>query len=92
MDAIPNATANAVVTTIEQTAAAMLPEIATAVGAANPTVARAMALALQLLQSVTQLSNAGAMSPDQLAQLFSSIGKDIQATHEQWVAMNGAVK
>jgi hypothetical protein len=88
-------TTNTVATTVEQTAAAMLPEIAAAAGASNPTVAAVVALApvaLQLLQAATQLSSAGAMTPDQLASLFSTIGANIQATHNQWAALNGAAK
>lgn len=86
---------NTIVTTAERTTAALLPEIAAAAGASNPTVAAVVALApvaLQLLQEATQLSAAGSMSPDQLAQLFSSVSATVQASHNQWTAMNGAAK
>jgi hypothetical protein len=88
-------TSNTVASTVEQTAAAMLPEIAAAAGASNPTVAAVVALApvaLQLLQEATQLSAAGNMSPDQLAQLFSVVSATVQASHNQWIAQNGAAK
>lgn len=88
-------TNNTIVGAVEQTAVAMLPEVAAAVGASNPTVAAVVALApiaVQLLDKATQLSNAGAMPADQLASLFASIGKSIRATHDQWAAMNGAAK
>jgi hypothetical protein len=84
-----NTQAQAVVGTAIQTAAALAPALA----ATDPKVAAVVALApvaLQLLQSATQLQQAGVLPADQLASLFASIGRGIQSTHDQWAAMNAA--
>jgi hypothetical protein len=47
-------------------------------------------VAIQLLQSATQLQQAGVLPPEQLAALFTSIGQGIQLTHDQWQRMNAA--
>lgn len=76
-----------VVATTEQ----MLPALAAAVAASSPQAASIAALApiaMQLMQSAIQLHSAGAMSPDQLATLFGTIGAGVQATHNQWAALN----
>jgi hypothetical protein len=78
-----------VVGTAIQTAAALAPALV----ATDPKVAAVVALApvaLQLLQSATQLQQAGILPADQLASLFASIGRGIQSTHDQWAAMNAA--
>lgn len=75
--------------TVLQTAAAMAPTLA----AGDPKVAAIVMLApvaLQLLQSATQLQQAGVLPPEQLAGLFASIGRGIQSTHDEWAAMNAA--
>lgn len=74
-----------------KTAEAMIP----AMLLANPSVAKAaevVPLAIQLLQTASQLQQAGAMTEDQLAALFSQIGLGIQSTHAKWTAMNSALK
>lgn len=76
-------------TTILQTAASLAPALA----ATDPKVAAVVALApvaLQLLQSATQLQQAGVLPAEELASLFASIGRGIQSTHDQWAAMNAA--
>lgn len=57
----------------------------------NPSVAAALRLApvaIQLLQSAIQLTQAGAFTNEQLATLWNQIGQGIQNSHNQWVAMN----
>lgn len=74
-----------------QTAEALIP----AMLLANPAAAKAaevVPLAIQLLQTASQLQQAGAMTEEQLAALFSQIGQGIQSTHQKWVAMNAAPK
>jgi hypothetical protein len=81
--------ANTIATTALQTAASLAPTLA----ATDPKVAAIVALApvaIQLLQSATQLQQAGVLPPEQLAALFASIGTGIQSTHDQWAAMNAA--
>lgn len=81
--------AQTVAQTALQTAVAMSPLLA----AGSPQVAAVVALApvaIQLLQSATQLQQAGVLPPEQLAALFASIGQGIQSTHNQWAAMNAA--
>lgn len=63
------------------------------IAAGSPQVAAVVALApvaIQLLQSATQLQQAGVLPPEQLAALFASIGQGIQSTHDKWAAMNAA--
>src|SRR6202045_576004 len=72
------------------TAEAMLPQILMAAGAVsgNPAVASAVALApvaMQILNSAMQIHQAGAMTPEQLAGLFATIGANLKAAHNQWV-------
>jgi len=72
------------------TAEAMLPQILMAAGAVsgNPAVASAVALApvaMQILNSAMQIQQAGAMTPEQLAGLFATIGANLKAAHNQWV-------
>jgi hypothetical protein len=79
-------TTQTALTTVET----MLPQILMAAGAVsgNPTVASAVALApvaIQLLNSATQITQAGAMTPAQLAALFATIGANLKAAHDQWV-------
>jgi hypothetical protein len=83
-------------TQTEAIAAGVLQSLGTAgaaVAGANPQVAAVVALApvaIQLLQSATQLQQAGVLPPDQLAALFAKVGEGIQSTHERWAAMNAA--
>lgn len=79
------------------TAEALLPTLLLTVGgvAANPAAASAAALApvaLQLLNSAMQFSQAGVMTPEQLASLFATIGANINASHAQWQAANTAAQ
>lgn len=87
---------NVAAQTALQTAEGMAPLILAAAGAAaSPQAAAIIALApvaLQFLQSATQLQQAGAMTPAQLAGLFLSIGQGVQSTHDKWAAMNAAGK
>lgn len=84
--------ANNTLQTVATTVAGLAPEILAAGGkAVNPNVATIVALApiaLQFLQSATQLQQAGAMSAEALAGLFATIGQGIQSNHDKWVAMN----
>lgn len=57
--------------------------------AANAAVALAP-IAIGLLNNALQLTQAGALTQTQLAQLFVNIGTGIEATHNAWVAMNNA--
>jgi hypothetical protein len=85
---------NVIGATALQTAEALAPVILAAAGTAlSPQTAAIVALApiaLSFLQSATQLEQAGAMTPAQLASLFLSIGQGVQSTHDKWVAMNAA--
>lgn len=79
-----------ITSTALSTAAQLLPTILLASAGSAPGVASAAALApvaLQLLQSATQFANAGVMTHDQLAALFTTIGANIKASHDQWVTM-----
>lgn len=79
-----NETTQIAVDTAIQTAEAITP---VALASANPEVALVAKLApvaIQALQSAMQLSEAGAMTPDQLASLFSAIGAGIKTTHDVW--------
>lgn len=61
--------------------------------ATNPNVAAAAALvpiALQLLQAAQQMQRAGAMSQQDLAALFATVGQGVQASHTQWAALNAS--
>lgn len=75
---------NPQVETALQTAAVLAPVL----DPKTATVAALAPVALQMLQAATQLQQAGVLPPDQLAALFASIGSGIQATHNQWTAMN----
>lgn len=79
--------------TVLQTTEALLPAILAAAGVANPALASAAQIApivLNALNMATAFQKAGLMTPEQLAALFASIGKDIQTTHDKWAAMNVA--
>ena len=76
-----------------QTAEAMAPAVLQAVAAsgavASPGVALAIQLApiaLQLMQSATQLAQAGALTPAELAALWKQIGAGVQSAHDAWAA------
>ncbi len=59
-----------------------------AAGVANPEVALALRLApaaIQLLQSAQTIAEAGALNPQQLADLWLQIGQGIQAAHTAWI-------
>lgn len=82
-------TVQTVAQTALQTAAAILPALAST----DPKLAAAVALAplaVDLLQKATAAQQAGLLPPEQLAALFASIGQGIQSTHSQWAAMNAA--
>jgi len=84
---------NVVGDTIKQTVEALAPAIIAAGVASNPNAAAIASLApvaLQFLQSATALQQAGALSPEQLAYMFSSMGQGIQSTHDKWAAMDAA--
>lgn len=79
--------------TIAQSALQTAIALGSTLAATDPKVAAVVALApiaLQLLQSATQLQQAGVLPAEQLASLFGSIGQGIQSTHDQWAAMNAA--
>ena len=82
------AAASAAITAAEQ----ILPAVIAAAGAAaSPQVAAITELApiaVNLLQSAMQLQSAGAMTGDQLAALFATIGQGVQSTHDAWTALN----
>jgi len=82
---------NVIGETVLKTAGAMIPAMLLANPAAGK-AAEVVPLAIQLLQTASQLQQAGAMTEDQLAALFSQIGQGIQSTHSKWVAMNAASK
>lgn len=67
--------------------------VAQALATTNPKVAAAMALAplvSELLTSVEKMQQAGTLTPEALADLFTSIGQGVKATHDEWTAMNAA--
>lgn len=77
--------------TIVATAEQLLPTLLSAASVSSPAAAGITALApvaMQLMQSAMQLHSAGAMSADQLATLFGTIGAGVQTTHDQWAALN----
>ena len=93
----PTQTAQGAAQTVIATAEELVPvalgaaAAAGGVGGADTALAVKLApIALQMLQSAFQLSQAGALSPAQLAALFSQIGSGIQQTHNQWEALNQA--
>jgi hypothetical protein len=43
---------------------------------------------VQLLTAAAQMQQARTMTAEALAQLFTSIGHGIQATHDEWTALN----
>jgi hypothetical protein len=72
---------------------AAAPLILGAALASNPNaaaIAQIAPVALQFLQTASLLHNAGAMTSQQLADLFSTIGNGVQTTHNAWAAMNAA--
>jgi hypothetical protein len=79
-------------TSTAQTVATTALETAVAVAAVtNPQAAAVVALApiaLQFLQSATQLQQAGAMTPEQLTNMFRIVGAGVQSTHDRWAALN----
>jgi len=86
---------NTIGSTVLQTVEALAPTILAAGSAANPQVAAVVALApiaLAFLQSATQLEQAGAMTPAQLASLFLSVGQGVQSTHDKWLSLNEEAK
>lgn len=79
--------------TIASTALQTALAVAQALATTNPKVAAAMALAplvTQLLASVEAMQQAGTLTPEALADLFSDIGQSVKSTHDQWAAMNAA--
>ena len=83
--------------TVLSTAESMAPSILSAglaiAGATSPQGAAIVALApiaMKLLDSAIQLQKAGAMTPEELAQLFATVGRGIADTHAQWAAMDAA--
>jgi hypothetical protein len=82
-------TATDIAQTALQTAAGLAPTLA----ATDPRVAAIVALsplALQLLQMATQAQQAGLLTPEQLAAMWTDVGAGLQSTHAQWAAMNAA--
>jgi hypothetical protein len=66
-------------------------ETASAIASTDPKIAAAVALApfiVQLLTAAAQMQQARTMTAEALAQLFTSIGHGIQATHDEWTALN----
>lgn len=45
-------------------------------------------IAIAALQSLTQLANVGALSQEQLAQMFADVGASVQTSHSAWAAMD----
>lgn len=82
---------NIIADTALKTAETLIPAMLLANPAAGK-AAEVVPLAIQLLQTAAQLQQAGAMTEDQLAALFSQIGQGIQSTHAKWTAMNAAPK
>ncbi len=75
------------------TVATVIEEAAPIAAAAtsNPEVAMALKLApvaIQMLQAAHEITQAGAMTPEQLAVLWNIIGQGIQNTHAAWQALN----
>lgn len=77
--------------TAVQTAEALAPAILATAAAADPRAAVALQLApvaIQAMQSALQLAQAGAMTPEQLAALWQTVGAGVQKAHSDWEAMN----
>jgi hypothetical protein len=77
------------INTAIQVAAALAP----VVGASSPQGAAVVALApiaLDLLNAAVKAQSVGLMTADQLAQWFSTVGANIQSTHNEWIAMDAA--
>ena len=65
--------------------------IASVAAIASPqaaTVAALAPIAISMLNNAVQLTQAGAMTQDQLAALFQTIGQGVQSIHKQWAALN----
>lgn len=71
----------------ESTAAQLAP-LAGLISPQAATVAALAPIAIDMLNSAVKLTQAGAMTQDQLAGLFQTIGQGIQSTHAQWTALN----
>lgn len=79
--------------TAVQVLAAAAPAALGVAAASDPKVAAALQLAplaLNLLSTAQQLTQAGAMSPAALADLFEHVGAGIKAQHAQWAQMDQA--
>lgn len=77
--------------TAVQTAEALAPALLATAAVADPRAAVALQLApiaMQAMQSALQLAQAGAMTPEQLAALWATIGQGVQKAHSDWQAMN----
>ena len=84
-----NAQTQANITTAIQVATALAP----VVSASSPQGAAVVALApiaMDLLNAAIKAQSVGLMTPDQLAQWFSTVGANIASTHSQWAAMDAA--
>jgi len=77
-------------TTLQQaeTTAAQLAPLAGLISPQAATIAAIAPIAIDMLNSAVKLTQAGAMTQDQLAQLFLTIGAGIQTTHDKWSALN----
>lgn len=76
-----------------QTALSTAAALAPVVAAADPKVAailEAAPLAIQLLQTATQLAQKGFLPPDQLSALWFSMAQNLSSTHNAWAEMNAA--
>jgi type VI protein secretion system component VasF len=73
--------------TVLATGEALLPTLLVGAGVGQvSSVAVLLPAALSLLNTAQQLTSAGMMTQEQLAQLFTTIGANIQASHTAWVA------
>lgn len=78
--------------TATQTAVAvgeqMLPELLAAAAAVNPKMAVAAPVLLDVMRAAVVIGRAAGLTPDQLQALFADVSAGIQATHDQWAALN----
>ena len=77
-----------VVDTAIATAQALAPALIAAAVGSNPSVVALTPVITQFIQTAMQLHNAGAMTQEQLAQVFMMTSTGIRTTHDRWMELN----
>ena len=88
-------TGNAQLDQVIATAEALAPAaglISPQAGVAAAAAVTLAPIAIGLLNNAMQLTQAGALTQSQLAQMFVNIGQGIESTHAAWIALNANPK